>query len=245
MTVLALTLAGPLQAWGSASRFTTRATDDAPTKSGVIGLLAAAKGLRRTDELEDLVRLRFGVRIDQPGEQLRDFQTARSLDGHDTMPLSYRFYRSDARYVVGLEADRELLDGLVDALRAPVFPLYLGRRSCPPSEPLIPSLREATLERFLIDEPWRAAAWQQSSWRRRRPDEPVQLEFRIDAEGGTGELDEYVQGEDTQRDVPISFDPEQRQYGWRTVRRGWITLPGADSRATTAPSHDPIAALSE
>jgi CRISPR-associated protein (Cas_Cas5) len=45
---------------------------------------------------EEFVGLRFGVRIDQPGRLVRDFQTARSLDGTQTMPLSYRFYLADA-----------------------------------------------------------------------------------------------------------------------------------------------------
>lgn len=239
MTVLGLTLAGPLQAWGSASRFTTRGTDDAPTKSGVIGLLAAARGLRRTDPLEDLLGLRFGVRLDQPGELLRDFQTARSLDGEHSMPLSYRFYRADARYLVGLEGDVELLTQLADALAHPVFPLYLGRRSCPPSEPLRATLRELSLERFLLEEPWRAAAW----WRRRRPDGDARVEFRIDASGGTNELDDYVQGRVVQRDEPISFDPEFRQYGWRTVKQGLLPIAGADAPSSGALTHDPLAVV--
>lgn len=236
MTVLVLTLAGPLQAWGSSSRFTTRGTDDAPTKSGVIGLLAAARGLRRTDPLEDLLGLRFGVRLDQPGEPLRDFQTARSLDGRTSMPLSYRFYRADARYLVGLEGERSLLDALAEELTRPVFPLYLGRRSCPPSEPLAPLLREAPLERVLLDEPWRAAMW----WRRRRPDGDARVEFRIDAVGASGELDEFVLGETVQRDEPVSYDPAHRQYGWRTVQHGWLPIDGADAPSMGPPEHDPM-----
>ncbi|HLU98199.1 MAG TPA: CRISPR-associated protein Cas5, partial [Thermobifida alba] len=39
MSVLALLLAGPLQAWGASARFARRTTEHAPTKSGVIGLL--------------------------------------------------------------------------------------------------------------------------------------------------------------------------------------------------------------
>lgn len=236
MTVLVLTLAGPLQAWGSASRFTTRATDDAPTKSGVIGLLAAARGLRRTDPLEDLLSLRFGVRIDQPGELLRDFQTARSLDGREAMPLSYRFYRADARYLVGLESARDTLERLVDSLLHPVYPLYLGRRSCPPSEPLIPQLRDASLESVLRNEPWVAAPWV----KRRRRHDPVQLEFRIDAVGSTGELP--IAGSTTVRDVPVSFDPEHRLYGWRTVQHGFVTLGDAPP-SSDGIEHDAIGTL--
>ena len=239
MTVLGLTLAAPLQSWGSASRFSTRATDDAPTKSGIVGLLAAARGLRRTDPLEELLGLRFGVRLDQPGELLRDFQTARSLDGRESMPLSYRFFRADARYLVGLEGDPELVDLLAGALVRPVFPLYLGRRSCPPSEPLVPVVRDVSLETFLLDEPWRAAAW----WRDRRPDGDAKVEFRIDAGGGTGELDGYVQGEVVQRDEPVSFDPEHRQYGWRTVKHGFIPIAGVAAPPSGPPLHDPIGAV--
>ncbi len=238
MTVLSLLLAAPLQAWGSESRFTTRATDDAPTKSGIIGLLAAAKGLRRTDPIEDLTGLRFGVRIDQPGQILRDFQTARSLDGRDAMPLSQRFYRADARYVVGLEAGDELLTGLADAISNPVYPLYLGRRSCPPSEPLRPVLHEVSLERFLLDEPWQAAEW----WKRRLRHDPIRVEYRIDADGWTGEIPDH-EGDTTQRDDPISFDPEHRQYGWRTVRHGWIDLAGAEPPPAAELGHDPLAML--
>lgn len=238
MSVLVLTLAGPLQAWGSSSRFTTRATDDAPTKSGVIGLLAAARGLRRTDPLEDLLTLRFGVRLDQPGVLVRDFQTARTLDGSESMPLSYRYYRADARYLVALEAEDGLVDDLCDVLRHPAYPLYLGRRSCPPSEPLVPGVRQGSLERALLEEPWRAADW----WRRRQGD-GRRLEFRIDAVGATGELAEYVLGETVQRDEPVSFDPEHRQYGWRTVLHGWLPVAGAEASATAPPVHDPMGAI--
>ena len=47
MATLLLRLAAPLQAWGADSKFETRKTNREPTKSGVIGLLAAALGLRR------------------------------------------------------------------------------------------------------------------------------------------------------------------------------------------------------
>jgi CRISPR system Cascade subunit CasD len=56
MATLLLRLAAPLQAWGADSKFETRKTGREPTKSGVIGLLAAALGLRR-DEREALLRL--------------------------------------------------------------------------------------------------------------------------------------------------------------------------------------------
>ena len=83
MTVLLLRLAGPLQAWGVKSKFSIRATELAPTKSGILGMLAAAVGRRRTDPVEDLLTLGFGVRKDQPGTVIRDLHTAHTLDGRD------------------------------------------------------------------------------------------------------------------------------------------------------------------
>ena len=77
MATLLLRLAAPLQSWGSDSKFDIRRTGREPTKSGVVGLLAAAKGYRRDDArvLEPLCSLRMGVRIDQEGQLLRDFHT--------------------------------------------------------------------------------------------------------------------------------------------------------------------------
>lgn len=116
MSVLLLRLAGPLQAWGAASRFAHRHTEIAPTKSGVIGMLAAARGMRRGEPLTDLLGLTFGVRIDQPGQLLRDFQVARSLDGTRSMPLTYRYYLTDAAFLAGVSGEPDLLEGLHEAL---------------------------------------------------------------------------------------------------------------------------------
>ena len=102
MATLLLRLAAPLQSWGSDSKFETRKTDREPTKSGVVGLLAAALGLRR-DDTEGLARLnglRFAVRADQEGSLLVDFHTAKS---RDTSYVTYRHYLQDAVFLAGLE----------------------------------------------------------------------------------------------------------------------------------------------
>src|SRR5690606_18495056 len=119
MTVLLLRLAGPLQSWGSAARFARRTTENAPTKSGVLGLLAAAEGRPRTADLSDLAALRFAVRLDQPGTRLRDFQTAHHHAPGKAAPRSCRFYLADAAFVAGLEGDTGRLTRLHQALRAP------------------------------------------------------------------------------------------------------------------------------
>ena len=103
MATLLLRLAAPLQSWGSDSKFETRKTDREPTKSGVVGLLAAALGLRR-DDTEGLARLnglRFAVRADQEGSLLVDFHTAKS---RDTSYVTYRHYLQDAVFLAGIES---------------------------------------------------------------------------------------------------------------------------------------------
>jgi len=228
MSVLLLRLAGPMQSWGSTSRFARRDTQREPTKSGVLGLLAAAQGRRRTDDIEDLLGLAFGVRVDQEGRLLRDFQTAHRVDG-TALPLTDRYYLSDAVFVAAVEGEDSLVEALDAAVRQPAFPLYLGRRSCPPSLPIALGLREAPLEQALRDEPWQAAEW----YRRKMPLNTVALRMVRDAEDG--ELT------DTARDVPLSFDPRHRRYGWRSV--AYPPSVEVENEFGSSDGHDPIAAL--
>lgn len=222
MSTLLIRLAGPMQAWGDSSHFTRRSTRGEPTKSGVIGLLAAAQGRRRTDPIEDLAGLRFGVRIDQRGRLERDFQTARSLDGSRVMPLSHRYYLSDAVFLAAIEGDDSLIAGLVDALRTPVFALYLGRRSYAPSQPLYAGVTDRDVISAL-----RCADWQATQWYRRKQGREVALELVTDA----SPEDELV-GTETVRDVPVSYDPRRRQYGWRdVVRPEPVRISNPDGRA--------------
>jgi CRISPR system Cascade subunit CasD len=235
VTVLLLRLAGPLQAWGASSRFVRRETRQEPTKSGVLGLIAAAQGRRRSDPIEDLAATTFGVRIDQPGRLVRDFQTARSLDETRTMPLSYRFYLADAVFVAAIEADTNLLEGLLDALQHPTFPLYLGRRSCPPAGPVALGLRQGTIDQVLTTEPWHAAPWYQ-----RTQAAVVDLPIIQDADD--------TQGDEMIRDHPLSFDPIHRDYGWRAVthsshRTTNNLAPKPFSNQGPALEHHPMAAF--
>ncbi|MGB7385757.1 MAG: type I-E CRISPR-associated protein Cas5/CasD [Rhodococcus sp. (in: high G+C Gram-positive bacteria)] len=220
-------LAGPMQAWGASSRYSRRDTEQEPTKSGVLGLVAAAQGLRRTDELEHLASLKFGVRVDQPGSLLRDFQVARSLDEKKTFPLSFRYYLSDAVFVAGGEGESSLIEALSSALKNPTFPLYLGRRSCPPSFPLLLSTSEESLEESLRRFPWQAAEWY-------RVKQGPRVALRIALDGVDG-----VEG-DMVKDVPVSFDPRHRRYEWRTVVDERVDVENSSSRIR---GHDPMAAL--
>lgn len=127
MATLLLRLAAPLQAWGADSKFETRKTGREPTKSGVIGLLAAALGLRR-DEREALLRLtglRFGVRVEREGQLLVDYHTAKTQD-EKTSYVTYRHYLQDAVFLAGIESeDAALLQQLQQAL-LPAYPAALS-----------------------------------------------------------------------------------------------------------------------
>ena len=95
MAVLLLRLSAPLQAWGTEnSKFEIRKTGREPSKSGIVGLLAAALGIRRNEpeKLRELNALRIGVRIDRAGKLLRDYQTVQAKPPYVTS----RYYLSDA-----------------------------------------------------------------------------------------------------------------------------------------------------
>jgi CRISPR system Cascade subunit CasD len=237
MSVLLLRLAGPLQSWGDSSRFARRATRSEPTKSGIIGLIAAAKGVRRTDDLEDLVNLRLGVRIDQPGRLLRDFHTAHHQLTGQAFPLSHRYYLSDAVFAAAIEAHPTLLEGIEESLTSPEFPLYLGRRACPPSLPLTMGIVNGSIMDALASVPWMAS----ERHKRTVADATVTLQVRRDADLGHPEADAGRPRESV-HDVPISFDIEHREYGWRDVVHDIVMIPNPSSdphRADATPGDEP------
>jgi CRISPR system Cascade subunit CasD len=141
MNVLLLRLCGPMQSWGVQSRFSVRDTGLEPSKSGVVGMLAAALGRPRNADVTDLARLQMAVRADVEGILRYDFHTAQNVlkaggGIKDTEP-SRRYYLADARFLVGLAGDDQVLLNLVsDALSDPVWPLFLGRKAFVPSLPL-------------------------------------------------------------------------------------------------------------
>lgn len=184
-----------------------------PTKSGVLGLISAAEGRRRSDPIEDLTTLEFGVRVEQQGTLVRDYQTAidwqkhaQNPRGRDSMPrLSERYYLSDAHFLAAISGPEEILLGVQEALLSPKYPLYLGRRSCPAGADLVLGLRDGDVEIALRSEPWGAARW----YRKTRPT-VMHLPLYRDAKQG-----ELV--EERVRDIPKSFDPQHRDYDWRQV----------------------------
>ena len=164
----AILLDSPMQSWGSSSRFTRRETEAFPTKSALVGLLAAAAGIDKhaPGEAEKLARFsdltltvyrlpRAGRRLVQ---RLSDFHTVGG--GYDARAsafdklskprkasggisadavITHRTYLTDARFIAGFEGDPGTIADAVRHLDNPVWGVWFGRKNCVPAMPLSPT----------------------------------------------------------------------------------------------------------
>lgn len=172
MLYLAFTLAAPLAAFGGVAVGERRASVDRPAKSAVLGLVAGALGLTRNEvdahrSLAD--ELLYAVRVEDtpraPNRLMADYHTAQTRSaprkttfatrreqlaapGHalETI-LSQREYRTDVCFTAllwtDLDSPRFPLENIRNALSAPIFTPYLGRKSCPLSLPMAARIMEA------------------------------------------------------------------------------------------------------
>ncbi|HEY9160748.1 MAG TPA: type I-E CRISPR-associated protein Cas5/CasD [Desulfomonilia bacterium] len=166
-------LYGPLAAWGDIAVGEYRPSFAYPSKSAIIGFLAAALGIRRDEEERQkslAESCSFAVRVDSMGVLLRDYHTTQvpparkgvvhytrrselSADDLSTI-LSSRDYRCDAAYTVAItmaDGSPYTVQQLAAALAKPVFTLYLGRKSCPISLPLQPQVVTAATLRDALE----------------------------------------------------------------------------------------------
>jgi CRISPR system Cascade subunit CasD len=232
MTGMVLRLAGPLQSWGEHSTFGDRDTLRFPTRSGIIGIFAAAQGLHRGEPLDRYAPLTLTVRVDQPGVHLADFHTTGGgLPREQTVPtaagrrrsegkatiVTRRIYLADAVFTVAVEGPDDLIRQLTAAIRSPRWQPYLGRRSCPPDQPML--LRGQT------DDPL-AELHQRVPLPFRKPEAGDQVTVDILTEETTAADDALTEV----RDVPVTFGRFDRQYGLRAVYRRRATLPAALAR---------------
>lgn len=185
---LMMTLAAPRASFGGPAPGGVRATERAPTRSALLGLVACALGLPRTEHAahaELAQALSFACRVEQDGRLEVDYHTAqvgkktdlkkrvlRTRADELALPrtklstiLSERSYRCDYRATVAICGVKEQLEGIAEALRKPRWALYLGRKCSPLAWPLAPTLIEA--------ESWQSAlaafdakvAADQATWR--------------------------------------------------------------------------------
>ncbi len=167
---LVLQLYGPMASWGDIAVGEYRPTSDRPGRSAILGLLAAALGIR-TDQHEEQELIRKGYlvafRMDYEGCVIRDYHTThvpssgtgrnrhtfftrrdelKAPEKDISTILSSRDYRCDTYatvFITPTENSPYSLQDLLSSLKNPVFVLYLGRKSCPPALPLHPRIISA------------------------------------------------------------------------------------------------------
>ncbi len=164
---IAFLLDGPMQSWGSSSRFTRRETEAFPTKSALIGLIAAAAGIDKyaADEAEKLApfsALRLSIyrlprRSGQLVGRLADFHTVgggydAKASAFDKMSIprkasggasanaviTHRTYLTEARFIAAFHGPADVIERVARHLENPVWGLWFGRKTCIPAMPLSP-----------------------------------------------------------------------------------------------------------
>lgn len=141
---VALRLHGPLQAWGGPVIGDSRSTLPFPTRSGVLGLVAASMGILRSEN-DRLLALAEGarvhVRVDASGTPLVDDQTIQGNPNASATRQtiqSKRTYLCDASFVaIIVPGPHSSSQAIASAIISPAFAPCLGRRTCVPSTPLL------------------------------------------------------------------------------------------------------------
>lgn len=161
MDYLVFRLYGPLASWGQAAVGGDRPTGLYPTRSAIVGILAAALGIKRDQEsrLNELNQsVAIAVKQTVPSSLMRDYHTTQVPSFNKKIKhltrrselkenklntiLSSRDYRCDGLWIVAinLKTTDFTLEQIKQALITPVFNLYLGRKSCPLGLPLQPRI---------------------------------------------------------------------------------------------------------
>jgi len=232
MKTILLKFAGPLQSWGTDSRFETRYTDRYPSKSGVIGLIAAALGYRRDEDekLQQLSALDFAVRVDKLGTLLRDYHIARSYQPEKRFGtkkanepgaerkvsrtyVTNRYYLQDAVFAVAVGCeDHAFAEEIESALKKPYFQLFLGRRSIPVNADFFIKTVDTGAIEALEQLDWQVSESYRKYYTSRQSEE-VLLDIYADSD--------LVDSKNSMmtRDLPVSFSAAMRRHAFRPVAR--------------------------
>jgi CRISPR system Cascade subunit CasD len=172
---LILRLRGVLQSWGGHTFEDYRPSNLFPTRSGLVGLLAACLGIDRKDIVQQKAlsdSLRYAVRVDESTYRfykITDFHTilkARRVSGKagDDPVVSRREYLCDASFTAALwltDTTVFSVQNIIDHLQKPVFTPFLGRRSCPLCVPPFHSIvhAESLIKALDAVEPFRGTIY--------------------------------------------------------------------------------------
>ena len=232
MKTILLKFAGPMQSWGTNSNFENRHTDFYPSKSGVIGMIAASLGYQR-DEDEKIMKLNelsFAVRVDQPGNLLKDYHIARKYKKNGSLERNYvtnRYYLEDAVFVVAIShKDDILMAEIENSLKSPWFQTFLGRRSLPLTADFFLKSTENNLIDSLSKIEWQASKW----YKDKTKEDTVKLEIYSDFyEGDAKQIS-------MRKDRVISFSQMNRQFNYRYESVSTVEILNRSSDYST--THD-------
>ena len=133
-----------LSAYGLQTFDVHRRANHFPTRSAIIGLLAAAMGITRKEQgaLNKLSEnVDVAVQVNQAGEKIVDYHTVQNFRSPmgkiqtGTKP-TYREYWCDSEHTFAISTNDELIEKLAEAVKSPKFVLFQGRKSCPLTRPL-------------------------------------------------------------------------------------------------------------
>lgn len=231
MKTILLKFAGPLQSWGTSSHFETRHTDFYPSKSAVIGVIAASLGYRRNEDekIRKLNELDFAVRVDQQGNLLRDWHNAKSDKRKDPYTTN-RYYLEDAVFVVAISHQNyAFIQMIEDGLRSPYFQPFMGRRACPlPVDFIVQVTNDSALD-SLKQLDWQAATWYM---KRQSTDDRISLEIYTDS---------YLTGKESyqlRQDKVLSFSQKERKFGFRYESRVRVEVLNPLWQEQSSTEHD-------
>lgn len=197
MAVILLKLSAPMQSWGTELKLKDHPTDSYPSKSGVIGMIASAEGRKRDDSIDDLVKLKFGVRVDRSGTICYDYQTAwirKSISATSPMKsyVGNRGFLCDAIFTIALEGKLELLSEIEFNLHHPANALYCGRRGFPVNADFVVGVFEEDIRTALYGHGY-----------------TEDMRIFLEVESG---------GDRLVKDNPVSFDFHKRQWNYRMIK---------------------------
>ena len=160
MEYIKLTLKAPLMSFGGkGSQFQTeRRTENAPTKSAIVGMIAGAfgydKGDSRINDLSEALDI-YSISPNKDVHIMRDYQIVAPMDFYrqnhnfhnkvlnskveydrnftSTMPFE-KYYLTNTGFDVYVGTDNEsLLRDIYNNLSAPIYGIYIGRKNCTPA----------------------------------------------------------------------------------------------------------------
>lgn len=227
MKTILLKLSGPMQSWGSDSHFNQRYTHYHPSKSAIVGIMAASLGYRKSDDrIKELNEVDFAVRVDQKPKILKDFHIAKNKKDKKKVYLTERYYLEDGVFTIALSSkDDGFITEIYNALKSPYFQPYMGRKSCPIPADFIIDFVDKDPITAIKEVKWQAC-------------ESYKLKNVIFNTKIYGDYHLIRNKKKIKNDKVISFSQENIVYGLRP--EGEMTINLSNTNKT---DHDPMAVL--